>query len=94
MWRPRLGSVTTVGGGIIVLFLGSLAFNAASDHDHWPGVLDFVRRNRTPAVMMWWHDRDPTLDLNANHKHHRRFSRKFAASQQAAGLPRSRETDV
>jgi hypothetical protein len=26
-------------------------------------VIDFVRRNRTPAVMMWWRDRDPTLSL-------------------------------
>jgi hypothetical protein len=26
-------------------------------------VVDFVRRNRVPAVMMWWRDRDPALSL-------------------------------
>ena len=26
-----------------------------------PAAVGFVRRNRTPAVMMWWRDRDPSL---------------------------------
>ena len=29
--------------GLLVLFVGSLAFNAASGHSRWPGPLDFVR---------------------------------------------------
>jgi glycerophosphoryl diester phosphodiesterase len=48
-------------------------------------VIDFVRRNRTPAVMMWWHDRDPSISLAANHSQHRRFRRKFVDSLRAAG---------
>ena len=31
-----------------------------------PEVVDFVRRNRTPAVMMWWRDRDFSISLAAN----------------------------
>ncbi|MFJ3222767.1 FxSxx-COOH system tetratricopeptide repeat protein [Streptomyces sp. NPDC086783] len=39
MGRRLVGTVT----GLLVLFLGSLAFNAASGQSHWPGPLDFVR---------------------------------------------------
>ncbi|MFD3505017.1 FxSxx-COOH system tetratricopeptide repeat protein [Streptomyces sp. NPDC058678] len=39
MWR-RLASVVA---GLLVLFVGSLAFNAASGQNRWPGPLDFVR---------------------------------------------------
>ncbi|MFK0285019.1 FxSxx-COOH system tetratricopeptide repeat protein [Streptomyces sp. NPDC090499] len=39
MWR-RLASAVAA---LLVLFVGSLAFNAASGQSHWPGPLDFVR---------------------------------------------------
>ncbi|MEV7078363.1 FxSxx-COOH system tetratricopeptide repeat protein [Streptomyces sp. NPDC093516] len=39
MWRRLVGSVA----GLLVLFVGSLAFNAASGQSRWPGPLDFVR---------------------------------------------------
>lgn len=39
MWR-RLASAVA---GLLVLFVGSLAFNAASGQNRWPGPLDFVR---------------------------------------------------
>jgi VCBS repeat protein/glycerophosphoryl diester phosphodiesterase family protein len=45
----------------------------------------FVRRNRTPAVMMWWRDRDPTLSLAANGRQGRRYRRSFAEALAAAG---------
>ncbi len=48
-------------------------------------VIDFVRRNRTPAVMMWWRDRDPTLSLAANGRQGRRFQPSFTAGLKAAG---------
>jgi len=39
MWRRLAGAVA----GLLVLFVGSLAFNAASGQSRWPGPLDFVR---------------------------------------------------
>ncbi|MFJ9708160.1 FxSxx-COOH system tetratricopeptide repeat protein [Streptomyces sp. NPDC101234] len=39
MWRRLAGVVA----GLLVLFVGSLAFNAASGQSRWPGPLDFVR---------------------------------------------------
>ncbi|MFF2184917.1 FxSxx-COOH system tetratricopeptide repeat protein [Streptomyces sp. NPDC058155] len=39
MRRRLVGAVA----GLLVLFVGSLAFNAASGHSRWPGPLDFVR---------------------------------------------------
>ncbi|MFH9011764.1 FxSxx-COOH system tetratricopeptide repeat protein [Streptomyces sp. NPDC017943] len=39
MWRRLVGTVA----GLLVLFVGSLAFNAASGQSRWPGPLDFVR---------------------------------------------------
>ncbi|MET9458488.1 FxSxx-COOH system tetratricopeptide repeat protein [Streptomyces canus] len=39
MWRTLAGVVS----GLLVLFVGSLAFNAASGQSHWPGPLDLVR---------------------------------------------------
>ncbi|GAA3808003.1 hypothetical protein GCM10022403_047710 [Streptomyces coacervatus] len=39
MWRTLTGAVA----GLVVLFVGSLAFNAASGQSRWPGPLDFVR---------------------------------------------------
>jgi glycerophosphoryl diester phosphodiesterase len=50
-----------------------------------PAVIDFVRRNRTPAVMMWWKDRDPSISLAANGRQSRRYRRRFADSLHAAG---------
>jgi hypothetical protein len=48
-------------------------------------VVGFVRRNRTPAVMMWWRDRDPSLSLAANGRQGRRYRRSFAEALAAAG---------
>jgi glycerophosphoryl diester phosphodiesterase len=45
----------------------------------------FVRRNRTPAVMMWWRDRDRSLSLAANGRQGRRYRRAFADALRAAG---------
>lgn len=39
MWRTLAGVVS----GLLMLFVGSLAFNAASGQSHWPGPLDLVR---------------------------------------------------
>jgi tetratricopeptide (TPR) repeat protein len=39
MWRTLPSAVA----GLLVLFVGSLAFNAASGQSRWPGPLDFVR---------------------------------------------------
>ncbi|MFE9017145.1 FxSxx-COOH system tetratricopeptide repeat protein [Streptomyces sp. NPDC007808] len=39
MWRRLVGTVA----GLLVLFVGSLAFNAASGQSRWPGPLDLVR---------------------------------------------------
>ncbi|HJU02333.1 MAG TPA: glycerophosphodiester phosphodiesterase family protein, partial [Actinomycetes bacterium] len=50
-----------------------------------PAAVGFVRRNRTPAVMMWWRDRDPSLSLAANGRQSRRWRRSFAESLMAAG---------
>jgi glycerophosphoryl diester phosphodiesterase len=49
------------------------------------GAIDFVRRNRTPAVMMWWKDLDPALSLAANGRQSRRFRPSFADGLKAAG---------
>jgi len=50
-----------------------------------PEVVDFVRRNRTPAVMMWWRDRDFSISLAANGQQSRRFRQAFADSLRSAG---------
>ena len=50
-----------------------------------PVATDFVRRNRTPAVMMWWRDRDPQVSLAANGRQGRRWRRPFTTGLQAAG---------
>jgi glycerophosphoryl diester phosphodiesterase len=48
-------------------------------------VVDFVRRNRAPAVMMWWRDRDPSLSLRENGLQGRRYRRSFTDALEAAG---------
>jgi hypothetical protein len=48
-------------------------------------VVDFVRRNRVPAVMMWWRDRDPALSLAANGRQGRRYRRELTGALRAAG---------
>jgi glycerophosphoryl diester phosphodiesterase len=48
-------------------------------------VVDFVRRNRVPAVMMWWRDRDPALSLAANGRQGRRYRPELADALRAAG---------
>ena len=50
-----------------------------------PEATDFVRRNRTPAVMMWWRDRDLSLSLAANGRESRRYRQAFADGLRAAG---------
>jgi glycerophosphoryl diester phosphodiesterase len=45
----------------------------------------FVRRNRTPAAMMWAGDRNPALSLAANGRQGRRFRQSFANGLRAAG---------
>jgi hypothetical protein len=49
-----------------------------------PEVIRFVRDNRSPAVMMWWNDRDFSLTLSQNHVQARRFTPEFAAQLQTA----------
>ena len=48
-------------------------------------VVDLVGRNRTPAVMMWWRDRDPSLSLADNGRQGRRYRQPFVDSLRAAG---------
>jgi glycerophosphoryl diester phosphodiesterase len=48
-------------------------------------VVDFVRRNRVPAVMMWWRDRDPALSLAANGRQGRRYRPELTGALRAAG---------
>lgn len=48
-------------------------------------VLDFVRRNRITAVMMWAWRRDPGVDLKENGRLHRRFRPGFARRLQETG---------
>jgi len=50
-----------------------------------PVVVDFTRRNRTPALMMWWRQRDLSISLAANHRQGRRFRASFANALKAAG---------
>ena len=50
-----------------------------------PEVLDFVRRNRTPAVTMWWRERDPSISLAENGREFRRYRQVFADGLRAAG---------
>jgi glycerophosphoryl diester phosphodiesterase len=47
--------------------------------------VDFVRRNRVPAVMMWWRDRDPSLSLAANGRQGRRYRPGLTDALRAAG---------
>ena len=49
-------------------------------------VIDFVRRNRTPAVMMWWRDRDPSISLRDNARQGRRYRKSFTDALKAAGV--------
>lgn len=48
-------------------------------------VVEFVRRNRAPAVMMWFGLRDPALSLSANMAQQRRYTPQFVARLRAAG---------
>jgi hypothetical protein len=47
--------------------------------------IDFVRRNRTPAVMMWWRPRDFSISLAANGRQSRRYRSQLANGLRAAG---------
>ncbi|MEG8275212.1 FxSxx-COOH system tetratricopeptide repeat protein [Streptomyces sp. AHA2] len=48
MWRRLVGTVA----GLLVLFVGSLAFNAASGQSRWPGPLDFVRTHPWVVLLL------------------------------------------
>ncbi|MCE7010222.1 FxSxx-COOH system tetratricopeptide repeat protein [Kibdelosporangium philippinense] len=48
MWRTLVSAVAA----LLVLFLGSLAFNAASGQSRWPGPLDFVRTNPWVVLLL------------------------------------------
>ncbi|AHH99013.1 FxSxx-COOH system tetratricopeptide repeat protein [Kutzneria albida] len=48
MWR-RLASAVA---GLLVLFIGSLAFNAASEQSRWPGPLDLVRTHPWVVLLL------------------------------------------
>jgi glycerophosphoryl diester phosphodiesterase len=50
-----------------------------------PVVVDFTRRNRAPAVALWWRTRNPALSLNANHFQNRRYRASFVSALKAAG---------
>jgi glycerophosphoryl diester phosphodiesterase len=50
-----------------------------------PQVVDFVRRNRSPSVMMWWRERNLSISLAANGRESRRFRRPFVDALHAAG---------
>jgi hypothetical protein len=63
---------------VIALYRTQFA-NAFDD----PEVIQFVRNNRSPAVMMWWRDRNPSLTLSQNHFESRRFTPAFAAQIQS-----------
>jgi len=57
------------------------AFNRMDDD----AVVDFVRRNRVPAVMMWFGTRNPALSLRDNMGEQRRYTPSFEARLRAAG---------
>jgi hypothetical protein len=48
-------------------------------------VIDFVRRNRAPAVMMWWRDRNMSISLRENALQGRRYRKSFTDALKAAG---------
>ena len=53
-------------------------------YEDWK-VVDFVRRNRAPAVMMWWRDRNLSLSLAENARQGRRYRKSFTDALKAAG---------
>jgi glycerophosphoryl diester phosphodiesterase len=57
---------------------------ARGTYEDWK-TIDFVKRNKVPAVMMWWRDRDPSLSLIENAKAGRRYRRSFTDALKAAG---------
>jgi len=50
-----------------------------------PVAVDFTRRYRAPALMMWWRDRDPSLTLAANGREDRRYRPSFTNALRGAG---------
>jgi glycerophosphoryl diester phosphodiesterase len=46
---------------------------------------DFISRYRTPAVMMWWQDRDLSISLAANSRQGRRYLPSFASALRGVG---------
>lgn len=64
----------------VVALYRTQAFNQFDDD----AVVDFVRRNRAPAVMMWFGLRDPALSLSANMAQQRRYTPQFVDSLRSA----------
>ncbi len=65
----------------LVALYRSQRYNRFDDDE----VVSFVRRNRAPAVMMWWGRRDPTLSLADNMAQRRRYTDTFARRLWAVG---------
>jgi hypothetical protein len=76
----RMRAIYPIRNYIVALYR-TQAFNRFDDDE----VLDFVRQNRSPAVMMWWNTRDPSLSLADNMSQQRRYSAAFVARLRAAG---------
>jgi len=57
---------------------------AKGQYEDWK-TIDFVKRNRAPAVMMWWRDRNPSLSLIENGREGRRYRPAFTDGLKAAG---------
>jgi glycerophosphoryl diester phosphodiesterase len=55
------------------------------EYEDWK-VIDFARRNRTPAVMMWWRDRNMAISLAENAAQGRRYRKSFTDSLRANGV--------
>jgi hypothetical protein len=53
-------------------------------YEDWKAI-DVVKRERTPAVMMWWRDRDLSVSLIENARQGRRYRKAFTDGLKAAG---------
>jgi hypothetical protein len=53
-------------------------------YEDWK-TIDVVKRERTPAVMMWWRDRDLSVSLIENARQGRRYRKSFVNGLRAAG---------
>jgi hypothetical protein len=65
----------------VVSLYNSQAYGKLDD----PAVVDWVRRDRIPSLMMWQGQRDRSISLTANHKLGQRYDARFVASLWKAG---------